>query len=308
MSAVATARAGLDAPAVLALQRSAGNAAVSALLLRDTPKAWGSKAGGGPADWKAKAAAATTPAERFALVKSAITGITVVDKTADCAGDAEVDPAHLVEFDAGAPTVSYDDNLNTKKNRAANAGFTKQRGKKAYVVLGPKTIEKGDFYGPVQTLNHEFDHIRRVKGGSKLTGNDDEVDTWTTSFIREFHRSYVVKEAGDKALIDDYGTYSALLGYYEKDDVDEKVRQDTVKRITEYYRATIKAHTVHDRVFKWWLYRTIQKGKPKALAEAVNTALGGLVDTTKDAKEYRQFPLAEAKGAKYEPAPSVALP
>ena len=282
--------------------------------MRDTPAtkpaatAWGSKTSGGPADWKSKVEAAASAADRFALVKSAISGVTVVDKTAVSAGDAEVDPTHLVEFDAKSPTVSYDDNLNAKKNRSKNAGFTKQRGEKFYVVLGPKALEKGDFHATVQALNHEFDHIRRWKAGSKLTGNEDEVDAWTTSFIREFHRSYVIREAGGSALIDDYGTYSSLLGYYEKGDVDDTVRKDAVTRIKDYYNATIKGHAVHNRVFKWWLYRTLTKGSNKALAEAVNTELGGLVDVTKKATDYRQFPLTEASGATYAAAPSVALP
>src|SRR3954454_1831222 len=115
------------ASAVLGLQRSAGNHAVSGLLQRAS---YGPKASGAPATWSEDVKKATTAVDRVKLVAAALTGLTVVDRTADCASDDAVQWAHLVQYDSSKPTVSYDDNLNSKKGRADDAGFTKSPGGK----------------------------------------------------------------------------------------------------------------------------------------------------------------------------------
>src|SRR3954468_11793353 len=142
--------------ALLGLQRAAGNQAVSGLLQRAS---YGPKASGAPASWSedVKKATAGTAADRFKLVASALTGVTVVDKTTAAASDAAVDWKPLVEYDSSKPAASYDDNLNSKTGRADDGGFTKSPGgKKSFVVLGPKALRDSDFFFTRLIVNHEF--------------------------------------------------------------------------------------------------------------------------------------------------------
>lgn len=293
--------------AVLGLQRSAGNHAVSGLIQRAS---YGPKASGAPATWSADVTAAMSgkPDDRFKLVASALTGVTVVDKTGDCAGDAAVDYKHLVEYDSSKPTVSYDDNLNAKSGRADDGGFTKRPGAakgKAFVVIGPKSLRESDFFFTRLIANHEFDHVRQEKSGSKLAGHDSEVDAWTSSFIREFHRSYLITEKGSSTYIDDYQTFSQLLGYYEKGDVDQKVKDDCVKRIEDYWNATVKPDPIHTAVFKFWLLRSLKSGS-KALVTKLNDDLK-LVSASDDLKAARVVDAATVKKETFS-SPTVNAP
>ena len=291
--------------AVLGLQRSAGNHAVSGLLQRAS---YGPKASGAPATWSEDVKKATTAADRVKLVASALTGITVVDKTADCAGDDAVQWAHLVGYDSSKPTVSYDDNLNSKKGRADDAGFTKSPGGKASaVVVGPKVLRDSDFFFTRLIVNHEFNHVRQNTAGSALKGNDSEVDAWTSSFVSEFHRAYRLDEQSSSAVIADYQTFTQLLGYYEKSDVAQAVKDDCAKRIEDYFDATIKPHTIHTAVFKFWLYRSL-KGTYQALATKLNDALKLGVDPSADLTTMRHVDLAEVKKATYPSATTVSAP
>jgi hypothetical protein len=291
--------------AVLGLQRAAGNHAVSGLLQRAS---YGPKATGAPATWSEDVKKAATAADRSKLVASALSGVTVVDKTTDCASDAAVDWKHLVEYDSSKPTVTYDDNLNSKKGRADDGGFTKSPGgKKSFVVVGPKALRDSDFFFTRLIVNHEFNHVRQNQSGSSLTGNDSEVDAWTSSFVAEFHRSYLISEQGTKARIDDYQTFTQLLGYYERSDVAQAVKDDCVKRIEDYYNATIKPHTVHTAVFKFWLYRSLN-GKYTALATKLNGDLKLGVDPSGDITAMRRIDLADVKKATYPSATTVSAP
>jgi hypothetical protein len=304
---------------LLALQRSAGNRAVAALLEASSfrpgtglaamvqRKDYGPEAGKGPEKWKAEVEAATSSAERAALVLLAVKpAVTVTDKTADCKSDTRVDPAHLVELAGSPPPVSYDDNLNAKEGRSEDAGYTKGTADKEFVVLGPKALDSDDFFWTRMVVSHEFDHVRQAAAKSKLTGNSSEVDAHTSSFIRDFHRSYIVGERGGTCYIQKYRTFSQLPGYYEASGVTKEVKADCVRRLTEYYKGTIKKHKTHDRVFRFWLYKNLKA--ERELAVALNKQLGDLVDSSKDPKDYRQFPCDDVDKASFPSPPDVAVP
>jgi hypothetical protein len=286
-------------------------AAASGVQIPAGPVAAGSYGGitqGVPPNWAQDVAAARSgnAAARFALVRTALPGLTVVDKTAECASDTAVNRNHLVAYSSGSPTVSYDDDLNSKSHRANNAGFTTSHGTTSYVVLGPKALTE-DFYVTRQTANHEFDHVRQNRGGSTLQGDESEVDAWTSTFCRDFHTNYVVEVSGTNALINKYFTASSLLGYYESTTVSDTVRQDCRRRIGDYYRQTIAPHPIHTRVFKWWIYRTIRSGANHRLADELNTELALGVNTGAPAASMRQFPASELAGTTM-PAPAPINP
>ncbi len=277
---------------VLSLQRMVGNTVVSGLVHRQT---YGPAATGTPASWETDVEKATTAAARCALVKQAVgSAATVVDQTANAQSDAKVDPSHLQPV----PTVNYDDNLNQKKKKAQDAGTTTHDGAKSFVVLGPLALRKTQFFWTRVILAHEFDHVNQNTSKSKLKGDDSEVDAWTTSFIRDFHRTYVIKEiSGGNCYVDDYLTFSQFAGYYANPKVDATLKTNTISRIKDYYNNTIKPHKVHDRVFRFWVHRTITT----KLAEDINNALS-LVNPADDVKKSRQFPCDDVKKATF-PAP-----
>ncbi len=252
---------------VLSLQRMVGNTVVSGLVHRQT---YGPAATGTPASWETDVEKATTAAARCALVKQAVgSAATVVDQTANAQSDAKVDPSHLQPV----PTVNYDDNLNQKKKKAQDAGTTTHDGAKSFVVLGPLALRKTQFFWTRVILAHEFDHVNQNTSKSKLKGDDSEVDAWTTSFISQF------------------------AGYYANPKVDATLKTNTISRIKDYYNNTIKPHKVHDRVFRFWVHRTITT----KLAEDINNALS-LVNPADDVKKSRQFPCDDVKKATF-PAP-----
>ena len=280
---------------------------------------YGPKATATPADWKDKVSNATTSVDRAALIQSIVSPVKVVDKTAAAAADAAVDPKNCIKWDDANPTVSYDDGLNAKRGRASNAGFTKEittTGPSAaaktefYIVLGPKALDGKDRTTTTMILNHEFDHVRGLRGGSKLTGDESEIETWATTFVREFHRSYSIRERsnGVTSYIDpNYATFTQLGGYYARS-ADTKVKADAVKKITDYYKATIKPHAVHDKVFRYWIHRGINKLNIAALCADVNDTLGKIVDPTKDVKDYWEMPTAIVKAATFTGPLAVTVP
>lgn len=278
----------------------------------------GPKASATPSDWKDKVSKASSSADRAALISSAVTPVKVVDKTADAATDTAVDPAHSIKWDDANPTVSYDDGLNAKKGRAASAGFTKSvtsgpsTAKKTdfYIVLGPKALDPKDLTTTLLILNHEFDHVRMTRSGSKLTGDESEIETWTTTFVREFHRLYSIRERSDgvTSYIDPgFATFTQLGGYYARS-TDTTVKADAVKKIADYYATTIKPHAVHDKVFRYWIHRGINALNIAGLCGDVNDKLGKIVDPTKDVKDYWEMPTSIVKAAKFPGPPAVTVP
>lgn len=279
---------------------------------------YGPKATATPADWRSKVTQATTSGQRSALIGSVVPPVKVVDKTADAAADAAVDPKHCIKWDDTAKTVSYDDGLNAKKNRSSSAGYTKEVSsgtgatKKVdfYIVLGPKALDEKDLTTTTMILNHEFDHVRGTRGGSTLSGDESEIETWTSTFVREFHRSYSIRERSDgvTSYVDPaYATFTQLGGYYSRS-TDAKVKADAVKKITDYYTATIKPHAVHDKVFRYWLHRGINALGIAALCGDVNDKLGKIVDPAKDVKDYWEMPTAIVKAATFSGPPAVTVP
>lgn len=278
----------------------------------------GPKATATPADWKDKVAKATTSADRAALIQSVVAPVKVVDKTADAAADSAVNWKNCVKLDDKNPVVSYDDNLNAKKGRASNAGFTKEQTSgpgsasktEFYIVLGPKALDAKDLTTTTLILNHEFDHVRGSRGGSKLTGDESEIATWTTTFVREFHRSYSIRDRSDgvTSYIDPgYATFTQLGAYYARS-TDSAVKSDAVKTIADYYSAVIKPHAVHDKVFRYWIHRGINALNIAALCGDVNDKLSKIVDPTKDVKDYWEMPTAIVKAAKFTGPAAVTVP
>ena len=273
----------------------------------------GPKASATPPDWKGKVNTATASADRAALIQSVVSPVKVIDKTADAAGDAEVDVKHCVKWDDTNPVVSYDDGLNAKKGRAADAGFTKSPGsasKDYYVVLGPKALDAKDLTATIRVLNHEFDHVRDMRAGSTLRGDDSEIETWTRTFVREFHRSYSIRDRSDgvTSYIDPgFATFTALGLYYARS-TNTTVKAAAVKAIADYYAATIKPHAVHDRVFRYWIHRGINALHIPELCGDVNDKLGKIVDPAKDVKTYWELPTATVKAATFTGPPAVAVP
>jgi hypothetical protein len=278
----------------------------------------GPKATATPTDWKDRVAKATAPADRAALIQSLVSPVKVVDKTAAAAGDAAVDPKHCVPWDTAAATVAYDDGLNSKKGRGASAGYTKQttsgpstaKTMTFYIVLGPKALDPADATATTLILNHEFDHVRAMRGGTTLSGDESEIEAWTSTFVREFHRSYSIRDRSDGVtsyVSPDFATFTQLGGYYARS-TDATVKADAVKKITDYYTATIKPHPVHDKVFRYWIHRGINALKIPELCGDVNDKLGKIVDPAKDVKDYWEMPTSIVKAATFTGPPAVAVP
>ena len=74
-----------------------------------------------------------------------------------------------------------------------------------------------------------------------------------------------------------YATFTQLGGYYARS-TDATVKAAAVKKIADYYTATIKPHAVHDKVFRYWIHRGINKMSMGALCGDVNDKLGKIVD------------------------------
>ena len=265
-----------------------------------------------PADWKAKVEAAKTSAERAALIQTVV-GMTVSDVTATSATDASPNAAHLAEY-ISRQTINYDDGLNLKTSpvdkRALteNAGYTLHSSGKFYIVLGPKALDAERYYYPLTVLNHEFDHVRQELAGSKLKGNESELDAWTSSFIRDFHRTYLLGDTGTTCFVQSVTMFVPLLDYYHRKDVSDIRRDASVKRITDYYSTTVSAHEGHKAAFRFWIHRTLKNiTVTPNLAERLNTELKLGVNAVDNLKTTRQFPCGTLKGLSYS-APTVDKP
>jgi hypothetical protein len=270
-------------------------------------------ASGRPADWEAQVQAAKTAADRLALIQKALAGIgvTVVDATAAGASDAAPTAAHLTEYSAASQRVNYDDNLNGKqgvdrRTLDKNAGYTLHSSGKQYIVLGPLALR--DFETAIVTLNHELDHVRQSLSGSRLKGNESELDAWTSSFIRDFHRTYVLADTGSTCYVSMVPEWTPLLDYYHRKDVSDTERVRSVQRIVDYYKATVKAHDGHKAVFRYWVHRSLNNSAATPnIAEKINSELGLGLSATDDRAKIRQFPCGTLKTLTYS-APTLDKP
>lgn len=274
---------------------------------------FGPEATGAPATWQADVRAATTSAARANCLQVAL-GLTVADKTADSAGDASPSAAHLVAYTSAAPAVNYDDALASKTSPvdhhplASDAGYTVRWGNRVYIVLGPKAIKETDFFASRTTLNHELEHVRQWQSGSRLAGNESELDAWTSTFVRDFHRSYILKQKPPSTVRVQYApAWAPLLFYYSKSDVSAAQKDACAARITAYYNATIQPHAGNAAVFRFWVHRSLRSETPD-LAQRLNADLHLGIDPTADSATTRQFPLGSLPTLTYASAPVVDQP
>lgn len=279
--------------------------------------AFGPAASGTPANWSTDVGAATTPSARVGLIQSALgTTVTVSDRTSQSASDASPTAAHLLAFTTGNPQVNYDDNLNSKTSgvngRALrdNAGYTLHSGSNDYIILGPKALDASNFHATVVILNHEFDHVSQHLANSTLTGNASELDAWTSTFVREFHRGYVIDDNGTTCFVQNLQTFTPLIDYYHRSSVTDPQRQTCVQRIVAYHGSTIAGHAGHARVFKFWVHRTMKRHASVTpnLGEDVNTALSLGISAADGLDTTRQFPCANLASLTYPSAPVVTPP
>lgn len=267
---------------------------------------------GAPANWPAQIAAARTSAAKAALVQTA-TGMTVHDATSASASDAYPTAAHLVAYTATNQQINYDNNLNSKRSPVdrrrlnLNAGYTLQSGGRHYVILGPQSLDGGRYYLTLRILNHEFDHIRQAIAGSTLRGNESELDAWTTSFIRDFHRTYLLGDTGSTCFVQSVDTWTQVLDYYHRRHVSAAQRDRCVRRLSTYYTSTIRGHAGHLAAFRYWVYRSMRRGITPSLAGRLNTDLHLGLSASASAASIRQFPCGTTKTLTYQ-APTLARP
>jgi len=261
---------------------------------------------GAPADWDKKVNAATSSTDRVALVKTA-TGLTVNDATSASSGDASPTAAHLTEYTNANQTINYDDGLNAKKSPvdkrslAQNAGYTLQSSGKYYIILGRKALDPTRYYETVEVLSHEFDHVRQGLAGSTLKGNESEVDAWTSSFVRDFHRTYLLADNGSTCFVQSVATWTPLLDYYSRSSVSQTQRDAAAKRIEDYYKATLKPHAGHTAAFKFWVHRSLKVSVTPNLADTLNTDLTLGINASDSLATTRQFPCGSLKSLSYTP-------
>jgi hypothetical protein len=291
------------------VQQQRGTVARGTIQCKD----FGSEASGAPADWDVKVKAAKTSADKAALLQQAV-GIPVVDKTADSSADKSPTAEHLAPYDTAKPQVNFDAGLNAKESPidhrtlSVNAGYTLHKGSTPYIVLGDKALNPNDFFWSRTLLSHEFDHVRQQKSGSKLTGVHSELDGWTQTFTRDFHRSYTLRPtSGGAAFVQQTAEWLPLLHYYAKE--TEQSQQDACyAAIKKYYDATIAPHAAHLAVFRYWVHRSIAKSGVPELATRLNADLQLGIDATAKLSTTRQFPLGTLQSLTYPPPPEVARP
>ncbi len=265
-----------------------------------------------PADWTTRVANARTSAQRAALIASA-TGLAVLDRTAESASDRSPAAAHLVELTPGSRQLNYDDGLNGKvspvdgRRLTSNVAYTLSSGNRSFVIIGPTALDGTDFYATRISVNHEFDHVRQSRTGSSLAYGASELDAWTSSFVREFHRQYTILVRGSACYIDHTALFAPLGSYFSRDDVSERDRQRAVERIAQYYRDTIANHAIHRAVFRRWILLSL-RGSSADLANRVNTALSLGVTADERGPQTRAVDCSQARAATFPPPPEVGDP
>jgi hypothetical protein len=267
---------------------------------------------GGPSDWSARVAGAQTSGGRAALLAES-TGLPVVDRTRESAGDRSPTSGHLVEFTADSRTINYDDDLTRKESPvdhrplSANAGYTLSTGSHFYIVLGRQALDGDDFFASRVTVNHEFDHVRQIRAGSSLRGNESELDAWTSTFIREFHRRYTIWIRRNACYVDRVPGYEPLRQYFARSDVSDRERQRAVERIVQYHATMITGNRVHEGVFRRWIRNSLQGSSPD-LAIRLNVGLHLNVDPADAGTAPRAIDCAAVSAGSFAAAPAVGDP
>jgi hypothetical protein len=266
-----------------------------------------------PQNWSARVSNASSVADRFRLVREAVgQGVTVVNRTTQSANDASPNPRHLIPFSPGNK-INYDDDLNSKRspvNRRSlrnNAGYTLHSGSRDYIVLGKQSLSSSNFYNTRVILNHEFDHIRQTRAGSRLAYTESELDAWTSTFIREFHRTYVLGDTGRTCFIQDLNQFAPLLLYYSNSS-SRQAKARTIGRIRDYWTSTLRNHAAHLRVFKYWIHRSMKRSNNPSLAQTLNRNLSLNISATAGLDTTRQFPCTDVANLSYPSPPSLNVP
>jgi hypothetical protein len=150
--------------------------------------------------------------------------------------------------------------------------------------------------------------VRQRQGSSTLQGNESELDAWTSTFIRDFHRSYVLADDGSTCYVDSVSEFRPLLDYYHRSNVSSTQRDASAKRIIAYYNTTVSGHPGHTLVFRYWIHRSIKRvSVTPNLADRLNTDLQLGVNAADPLKTTRQFPCGTLKTLSYL-APTVSQP
>jgi Zn-dependent peptidase ImmA (M78 family) len=289
------------------------NSSHSQVLQRQTVSHGGPT--GAPADWSTQVSNADTSAKKATLIGTVVgSSVAVVDKTAASKADKSPDPAHLEPFTATKPVVNFDENLESKSARvggrslANNAGYTLFHNNQNYVILGAKSIDSKNYYDTLYTLNHELDHVRQNIAGSKLTGNASELDAWTSSFIREFPKSYTIEEnqSTGNCHINKISLYVPLLGYYEASGVEATDKTAALQRIITFYTSVIKPHAGHLAAFHFWLRRSLDNDK-HTLADDIISDQKLSITAAMKLKELRQFKCGNISSLSF-PSPTLSVP
>ncbi|MES2155551.1 MAG: peptidoglycan-binding protein [bacterium] len=284
---------------------------------------YGPGASAAPVGWQNAVTAAVTPGAMAALLQQAAaipsnsgvvaSNVTVNDVTAQAASSPAINTSLLSGYSFANPIVNYDENLEAKAGRNL-AGRTRSTGSIAtgfshFVILGPKALKPDNFLWGRIVLNHELDHIRHVRSGSILQGDNSEVEAWTTTFTREFHRAYVLGDLGNgTSFVQQIQPFEPLLDYFERPGVSPAVRAAAQAAIEAYVRTTIQGHSWHLAAFRYWVHRSLNTPKT-LLASNLNAALGLGIVAANPLSATRQFPSTQAprtgSNAPADPGPSV---
>ena len=275
---------------------------------------------GEPPDWTTRVTAARTSAARAALIRTA-TGMAVSDATSASVSDRRPTAAHLVEYSAASQRINYDNNLNSKvgsdrRRLDDNAAYTLHHGGQHFVILGPLALHDrgsggaltaGSHHQLLVYLNHEFDHIRQAIAGSAWQGNESELDAWTSSFVRDFHRTYRLYASGSSCFVRSTQQWTPLLDYYHRDDVSVAARERCVRRLSTFFSSVVSGHAAHLAAFRFWVYRSMGRLIVPNLAERLNMELQLRLSANAPSRSMREFPCGTTRTLTYQP-PSLARP
>jgi len=270
----------------------------------------------GPANWASQVSGATTSAQKTTLVQTAAgSAVTVNDATAASASDPVPDPAHLRAFTIASPVINFDQNLATKSARAGgrplniNAGYTFQHGTAIYVVISDLALDGGSYNQTVQTINHEFDHVNQYLRHSTLTGNESELDAWTSTFIREFHHSYQFRPTANATTcyVELNSAFAPLLMYYQLV-TNASQRTNAISRISAYYTAIISSNVANTHAFRFWVFRSMGSSHNPDLGTDINTALHLNITASGSATPYRSIPCSSVPAASLPGGSSLIMP
>ncbi|MBY5956702.1 DUF4157 domain-containing protein [Membranicola marinus] len=268
---------------------------------------------GVPQNWSTRVTNASSARDRYRLVREAVgQGVTLENRTTQSANDSAPNPRHLFPFSPGNK-INYDDGLNSKRSPmdrrplSSNAGYTLHSRGRHYIVLGRKSLISNAFHHTKVILNHEFDHIRQSQAGSRLAYTESELDAWTSTFLREFHRTYILGDTGRTCYIQSINQFAPLLMYYSNSS-SRQAKARAIRRIRAYWNSTLRNHAAHLRVFRYWIHRSMARSANPSLAQALNQNLSLNINASAGLGTTRQFPCTDVANLSYPSPPSLSVP